>query len=139
MAYTPTVTTYSARDCSVIINGQYITGLGEDMISIEKEEAFAENSVGAMGDVVRSRIHNDIYNVTLTVQVTSPQFDDLMKLCGKDAFFPVSIENSGLGIGFAGTKAGILEQPSISFGSAAEDVEFTICVYDGVFTVADRK
>ena len=44
---------YNAKDTSVVVDGVHITSLGEDMISIEKEEALAENVVGAQGDVVR--------------------------------------------------------------------------------------
>lgn len=35
------VTVYDAKDTSVIVNNTYITGLGEDMISIEKDEDFS--------------------------------------------------------------------------------------------------
>lgn len=49
------VTVYDAKDTSVIVNNTYITGLGEDMISIEKDEDFFSTSVGAQGDVVAPR------------------------------------------------------------------------------------
>lgn len=55
------ITTYNAKECIVTINGVNITGLGEDMITWEKEEAFFEPVVGAQGDVVKSEINNSLY------------------------------------------------------------------------------
>lgn len=137
----PYVKSYNAKDCEVLItaNGStwFVTGLGEDMISIEKEEALAENAVGAQGDVVSSVINNGIYNVTITVQATSPQFDNLFALKDVD-FFGITINHTGLGIEFTGTKARILELPELALGAQAEDTEFAICVYDGQYTIAKR-
>lgn len=136
--YNPYVKSYNAKDCDVMItsNGRtwYVTGLGEDMISIEKEEALAENAVGAQGDVVSSVINNGIYNVAVTVQATSPQFGDLFALKDVD-FFGISIIHTGLGVKFTGTKARILELPELALGAQAEDTEFSICVYDGQYTI----
>lgn len=129
------VTNYNAKDCSVIVNNVYITGLGEDMISIEKEEALAENVVGAQGDIVRSEINNSIYNITVTVQITSPQFKHLINLKNSKDFFPVWVVNKGLGVRAGGSKSKILEMPEIALGATAEDVEITFCVYDGDITV----
>lgn len=39
--------TYNAKDISVVINNVNITGLGETMISCEKDEEFFTTSVGA--------------------------------------------------------------------------------------------
>lgn len=80
---------YNAKDTSVVVDGVHITSLGEDMISIEKEEALAENVVGAQGDVVRSEINNSIYNITITVQATSPQREFLMSLKNRTEPFPI--------------------------------------------------
>lgn len=129
------VTSYNAKDCSVIVDNVYITGLGEDMISIEKEEALAENTVGAQGDIVRSEINNSIHNITITVQPTSPQFKHLLNLKTSADFFPVWVVNKALGIRAGGSKAKILEMPEIALGATAEDVEITYCVYDGDITV----
>lgn len=125
------ITAYNAKDCSVIVNDVYITGLGEDMISIEKEEALAENVVGAQGDIVRSEINNSIYNITVSVQPTSPQLKFLLALKNSVEFFPMWVVNKALGLRAGGSKAKILEMPEISLGATAEDVEITVCVYDG--------
>ena len=45
---------YNAKDTTVTVNGVNITGFGEDMLSIEKDEEFFSTSVGAQGDVVKS-------------------------------------------------------------------------------------
>ena len=125
------VTTYNAKDCTVMVGEAYVTGLGEDMISIEKEEALAENVVGAQGDIVRSEINNSIYNITITVQITSPQLMYLVGLKSSKEFFPVWVVNKAIGLRAGGSKAKILEMPEIALGATAEDVEITFCVYDG--------
>lgn len=131
----PNITSYNAKDCSVVVDGVYITGLGEDMISIEKEEPLAENIVGAQGDIVRSEINNSIYNITVTVQMTSPQFPHLLSLKNREDFFPIWITNKALGIRAGGSQAKILELPEIALGASAEDVEIAFCVYDGELSV----
>lgn len=135
MSYTPQVTSYNAKDCSVIVSDVYITALGEDMINIEKEEALAENVVGAQGDIVRSEINNSIYNISVTIQPTSPQLKHLISLKNSADFFPVWVVNKSLGIRAGGSKAKILEMPAIALGATAEDIEVTFCVYDGELTV----
>ena len=125
------VTRYNAKDTSVVVGGVYITGLGEDMVSIEKEEAFAEASVGAQGDVVRSEINNPIWNIHITIQATSPQRKYLLSL--KDRAEPIDIWviNKALGIKAGGTQGYITEMPEISLGAEAEDIEIGLSVYDG--------
>lgn len=127
---------YNAKDCAITVNGIFITGLGEDMISWEKEEAYFENVVGAQGDIVQSEINNDIHTLTITVQPTSPQLSLLIKLAKSKELFPVWVINKALGIRLGGTQAAVMEAPSISLGSTAEDMEFSICVYDGVTEAA---
>jgi hypothetical protein len=130
------VTRYNAKECSVIVDGTYITGLGESMISWSKDEAFFEPVVGAQGDVVKSEINNDIHSLTIAVQPTSPQFSFLLELAKRKESFPVWVINKSLGIRLGGTQANIMEAPEIALSSSAEDLEFTICVFDGVTEVA---
>lgn len=140
VAYNPYVKTYNARNCIVTITTPSetinVTGFGEDMINISKDEALAENVVGAMGDVARSEINNGIYTVSLTVQSVSPSCKKLLALKDSSELFGISV-TTPLGINFNGTKAQFLEIPELSVGSTAEDVEFSICVYDGVYSQAD--
>lgn len=123
---------YNAKDCTILIGGTYITGLGEDMISWEKEEAYFEKVVGAQGDIIKSEINNTIHTLTLTVQPTSPQLAYLLDLQNQSDTFPVWVVNKALGIRLGGTMANIEEAPEISLGSEAEDLEFSFCVFDGV-------
>ena len=130
-----TVTRYNANECSVSVNGFYITQLGESMVSWSKDEAYSERSVGALGDVVISEINNKIHTLTLTVQATSPQLKELFALAGSSELVPVWVSNESMGVSFGGEKAYIEEAPEISFGTTAEDFEFTFVVIDGVTDV----
>jgi len=127
----PNITKYDAKDCVITINGVNLTGLGEDMISWEKDEAYFESVVGAQGDVIKSVVNNGIHTLTVTLQPTSPQVPYLIELMGSDDFFPVTVSNKKLGITLGGSKANIQEAPEISLGSEAEDMEFSFTVFDG--------
>lgn len=122
---------YNAKDTSVVVNDVYITGLGEDMISIEKEEDLASNKVGAQGDIVRSEINNTIYTITVTVQSTSPQLGYLLNLKDSTDFFPLWAINKSLGVRAGGAKAMVASIPEIALGAEAEDIEVAFTVYDG--------
>ena len=126
---------YNAKDCTVMVDGTFITGLGEDMVSWEKEEAYFETSVGAQGDIVKNEINNDIHTLSITVQQTSPQYGYLMALAKRSEPFPVWVINKPLGITVGGTQANIAEAPEISLGSSAEDATITFTVFDGVTKV----
>ena len=49
---------YDAKNTTILVDGVYITGLGEDMVTGEKDEDLFETSVGAQGDVVKSVKNN---------------------------------------------------------------------------------
>ncbi|MBD8947112.1 MULTISPECIES: hypothetical protein [Congzhengia] len=125
------ITTYNAKECIVTINGVNITGLGEDMITWEKEEAFFEPVVGAQGDVVKSEINNSLYTLTIAVQPTSPQLGHLINLQNQSEAFPVSVINKALGVRLGGSMANVSEAPEFSLGAEAEDLEFAFMVFDG--------
>ena len=122
--------TYDAKDTVIIIDSTYITGLGEDMVSAEKDEDFFSTSNGAQGDVVKSMINNTIGTVTVNVQPTSPQKAFLMSLAKRTEPFPLWCVNKKLGERFGGTMANLLNLPEISRGAEAEDMEFTFQVFD---------
>lgn len=125
------ISRYNAKDTSVVVNDVYITGLGEDMISVEKEEDLASNKVGAQGDIVRSEINNTIYTITVTVQSTSPQLGYLLNLKDSTDFFPLWVINKSLGVRAGGAKAMVSSIPEIALGAEAEDIEVAFTVYDG--------
>ena len=124
------VSTYDAKDTSVIVDGTYITGLGEDMISAEKDEDLRSDSVGAQGDVVSSVINNTLGTMTIYVQPTSPQKAFLMSLAKRTAPFSIWAVNQKLGERVGGTKAALISYPEFARGSEAEDMEFAFRVYD---------
>lgn len=124
------VTKYDAKDTSIVIDGVYITGLGEDMVTGEKEEDFFAESVGAQGDVVTSEINNSLGSVTVFVQPTSPQKAFLLSLAKRTEPFPLWAVNKKLGERFGGTMARLLTAPEIARGAEAEDMEFVFRVFD---------
>lgn len=124
------VATYDAKDTSVIVDGTYITALGEDMVSAEKEEDFFTSSVGAQGDIVKSQINNSLGTVTVYVQPTSPQKNFMLKLANRAETFPIWVVNKKLGERFGGTMANLLSFPEITRGAEAEDMEFVFQVFD---------
>lgn len=123
-------TRYDAKDTSVVINNVYITGLGEDMVSGEKDEDYFTESVGAQGDVVASEINNTLGKVTVYVQPTSPQKAFLLSLAKNTEPFPLWVVNKKLGERFGGTKARVLTAPEMARGAEAEDMEFVFRVFD---------
>lgn len=122
---------YNAKDTTIIVDNTYITGLGEDMWNFEKAEDLAEDSVGAQGDVVRNEINNPIYNATVAVQRTSPQYNFLRSLKDRKEPFSVWMINKALGTKEGGSKALCTTVPPSNLGTSAEDVEFGFTVYDG--------
>lgn len=126
------VATYDAKDTSIIIDSTYITGLGEDMISGEKDEDFFAASVGAQGDIVKSQINNSLGTVTVYVQPTSPQKSFLMNLAKRRDPFPLWCVNKSLGERMGGTMANLLTYPEFARGAEAEDMEFVFQVFDFV-------
>jgi hypothetical protein len=90
-----TVTTYDAQSVSIIVNGTYLTGLSEDMVSVSKDEDSYETTVGAQGDVVRSKVNNPLGTISVTLQQTSPQIAMLNSIAKSGALVPVSVINAG--------------------------------------------
>lgn len=124
------VTTYNAKDCTVVINGVFITGLGEDMITGEKDEEMFSPAVGAQGDVVVSETNNPLGTITLTIQGTSPQKGMLLDLAKAGTMFPVWVTNSNIGERFGGSIARFKNFPSLEHGAELADREFEIQVFD---------
>lgn len=124
------VTRYNAKDCVVTVDGVYITGLGEDMISAEKDEDNVSAVVGAQGDVVVNEVNNDLGTITLTVQGTSPQLPLLKKLAKTKAIVPVWVNNKSIKEKVGGSKAIIKKAPNIEYGAELADREVEIQVLD---------
>lgn len=128
----PNITRYNAKDCTIMVGNVYITGLGEDMVTGEKDEDFFETSVGAQGDAIACEINDDLGTVKISVQPTSPQKAYLTGLGGASDFVPVWVNNKALGERFGGDKAKLLKWPEMSRGKTAEDMEYEFKVFDYV-------
>lgn len=121
---------YDAKDNTVTVDGVYITGYGEDMVTAEKDEGFFSVSVGAQGDVVTSETNNTLGKVTLNIQRTSPSKAFLLGLAQRKEPFPVWVINKRLGERKGGTMARLTSYPSIADGAEASDLEFIFTVFD---------
>lgn len=124
------VTRYNAKDCVITVDGVYLTGLGETMVSGEKDEDNASAAVGAQGDVVINETNNELGTITITVQATCPQRKHLIKLAKTKAIFPIWVNNKSLGSKFGGTKAFFKKTPAFEEGAEAADLEFEAQVCD---------
>ncbi|WP_025692627.1 phage structural protein [Paenibacillus zanthoxyli] len=89
------VKTYDAKDIAVIVGGVYLTGFGEDLVTVAKDEENWSVSVGAQGDVVRSKVNNPLGTITVTLQISSPQCSFLDKLANGGTLVPVSVVYNG--------------------------------------------
>lgn len=124
------VNSYNAKDCTITVNGVYITGLGESMITGSKDENFISPTVGAQGDIVVNEVNNSLGTMTLTVQATSPQKGYLMQLARERTQFSIWAVNKSIGERMGGTMARINNYPELANGTEAEDREFEIQVFD---------
>lgn len=131
------LTRYNAKDCTITVDNVFITQLGEDMVSGEKDEDYFSPAVGAQGDVIKNEINNDLGQVTITVQATCPQRSYLMSLAKRQEPFPVWVSNKSLGERFGGSLANLLTAPSKSWGAEAEDCEFVFQVFDYTVEATD--
>lgn len=124
------VTQYDANDCVVTINEWYVTGLGEDFITGERQENFFEPAVGAQGDIVENEVNNDLGTITLSIQATSPQKGELLKMAKAGEHFSIWVTNKNIGERFGGTDARIVNFPELEFGAEIAEREFEITVFD---------
>ena len=126
------ITQYNAKDCTVLVGGVYITGLGEDMVTFERDEDLFTPAVGAQGDVVVNVTNNNLCTVTLAVQATCPQKKHLLNLARARREFSMWVTNKSIGERFGAAKAMVKTLPELTHGAEAEDREFEIQLFDGV-------
>lgn len=122
--------TYNAKNATIIVDDKYITGLGEDMVSGEKDEEFATYSVGAQGDVIRCEVNNELGTVSITVQRTCPQKNFLLGLAKRKEGFPIWKIDKALGERYGGSQAFLKNYPSMEDGAEASDLTFEFQVID---------
>ncbi len=124
-------TRYNAKEWTITVKGMPISGFAEDFWSFEKDEALADNAVGAQGDVCRSEINNPLYTATVTLQGTSPSVNYLHSLKDETEPFDIWAINKTAGIKEGGAMAMITEVPSSEYGASVGDAAFSFSVYDG--------
>lgn len=124
------VGTYNAKDCVITVGGVYITGMGETMVSCEKDEDNVNAVVGAQGDVVVNEVNNDLGTIKITVQGTSPQKGYLLNLAKSKTMTDIWVNNKTIGEKVGGTKAMIKKTPALEQGTELADREFEFAVFD---------
>ena len=123
-------TQYNAKDTVVTIDNFYLTGLGEDFITGEKDEDLFEAEVGAQGDVVENENNNPLGTITLSLQATSPQMKTMLEYARSGKHFSIWCTNKSIGERFGGTDARIKNFPSLEYGATIAEREITITVFD---------
>lgn len=123
--------TYDPRDVSVIIDGVYITGFGEDLVEVEKDEDNYSVTVGAQGDVVRSKSNNPLATTTITLLPSSPQLAFMNNLANSGKLVPVSIIYNGSPKETTTSTEAYVKKPATrTYGAEAENREFEIQMLD---------
>ena len=127
------VTRYNAKDCVICIEDSvFITGLGEDMVSGEKNEDYFTPITGAQGDTIKSEINDESGQLTISIQPTSPQKGYLLSLAKRAEPFSIWVTNKALKERMGGSQANLLTAPAVNRGAEAEDMEFVFHVFDYV-------
>ncbi|MCM3292767.1 DUF3277 family protein [Paenibacillus sp. MER 180] len=123
---------YDAKQVSVIINDEHITGFGENtFVTCEKDEEQTVTHVGARGEVAIAYKNNPLGTIKLTVMSTSPQLPLLYRLGNEKKLFKITVKsNNKPGETISGNQAVIKKLPAASYGSELEDREFEIQVLD---------
>ncbi|MBY9077278.1 DUF3277 family protein [Paenibacillus sp. HN-1] len=87
--------TYDANDVTVTVNGVYLTGFSEDLVTVAKDEDNISVKVGAQGDVIVNKVNNPLGTITVTLQATSPQVPYLDKIARSSQVVAVSVVYNG--------------------------------------------
>lgn len=124
-----TVRTVDARETSVVMDGQFITGFGEgSFVEWEKDEDNFNAKVDAFGAVGVAITNNTLGTITLTLSQTSPQLALVKRLANSRKIFPIWITTANEKVG--GTQAMIKQTPSGTLSDEIEDREVEIQVFD---------
>ena len=116
---------YNSKNSIVAVDGVVITSKAEEFWSFTKRESYAEDAVGADGDVVRNESNDPIWDCEITVLATSPQAGYLFDLRKRKTPFPIWNENKQLGRRAGGALALMSEAPEDTQGTEAGELTFT--------------
>ena len=126
------ITSYDAKDVSVIVNGIYLTGFADGtFVSYSKDEEGFSTSIGALGDVARAKINNPLGTITVTLQQTSPQVQMMNNLAKSGKLVEARVIHKGSNTEkVGGTQCFVMKPASGEYGSEISNREFTINVMD---------
>lgn len=122
---------YNPNDVTLTIDGVFVTGMGEDMITFAFQEERFEPVVGAQGDVVINETNNKLADMTISLLPSSPQYKMCLNYARNGKVFPIWGVDKSIGERFGGTKARFKNPAEISYGTELEAREFEILVVDG--------
>jgi hypothetical protein len=123
--------TYDPKSVTITVNGVYITGLGESMVEISKDENNYDTKVGAQGDTVRTKINNQLGTIKITLQQTSPQLAYLDKLANSGTLIPISIISANDPKETTSVTEAFVKKPADrKYGKDAEDREYEFQALD---------
>ncbi len=110
-----------------------ITGLAEGtFVTCEKEEDNYQTVAGADGLITRTRIHNNLGNITITLKNTSPGNSVLNGLAKSRSIISIQVndKNKDQKVKAGGDEGWILKPAAHSRGADVENVEWNIQVAD---------
>lgn len=123
------VRSYDARESSVNLAGQFITGFAEgSFVEWEKDEDNFSAKTDAFGDVAVAITNNQTGTITLTLSQTSPQLGLIKQLANARTIFPIWVTTPDEKVG--GTQAMIVKSPSGTLSDEVEEREVEIRVFD---------
>ncbi|MUG68642.1 DUF3277 family protein [Paenibacillus campinasensis] len=122
---------YDPNDVSVIVDGVYLTGFAESMVTVEKSENNFEVKVGAQGDTLRTRVRNPLGTATVTLLADSPQRKLMDTLANSGQLFSFAVIRAGDEQESVTTEeAYIVKQPNREYGNEIGDREYEIQLLD---------
>lgn len=126
------VTSYDAKDVSVIVNGIYLTGFADGtFVSYSKDEEQFSTTVGALGDVARAKVNNPLGTITVTLQQTSPQVSMMNNLAMSGKLVEARVIHKGSNTQKVGGTQCFVKKPTDGeFSNEVSNREFEIAVLD---------
>lgn len=123
---------YDPKDVSIVFNGTYAVGLGESMVSCEKDEDSIEAYYGAQGDYSVAESNNTMGTITVTFQHNSPSLKALRSLHNRKQAFECFVvdKNEGNDFKAGGSDCRVNKSPGTELGNEIGEVEVEIKVFD---------
>lgn len=128
-------TTYDVSDVNVSIDGTILTGFSEgDAISVEKMEDNFTEHVGVKGEVAVAETNNNVAELTVVLQATSPSvafLDGLAGRKGDNAIVSAQIiDLTTNGVSSGGSQARVTKPATKGYSNELPEREFVIRIFD---------